>query len=56
MVCEKGQRFTIRDGKVTVGTGVITELLPHLTDAEKSLLVEGKKGIEKMKKKQQHKN
>lgn len=27
MVFDKGQRFTIRDGKVTVGTGVVTGLL-----------------------------
>ena len=36
---EKGQRFTIRDGVVTVGTGVITNLLPLLTDEEKNTLI-----------------
>lgn len=51
MVCEKGQRFTLRDGNTTLGTGVITNLLPPLTDAEKVLLSEGKKGIKKMEKK-----
>ena len=53
MVCEKGQRFTLRDGSTTIGTGVITNLLPPLSEEEKTLLLEGKKGLEKLKKKQQ---
>nr|XP_002731781.1 PREDICTED: elongation factor Tu, mitochondrial-like [Saccoglossus kowalevskii] len=28
MVTEIGQRFTLRDGKITIGTGVITSILP----------------------------
>lgn len=32
MVCEKGQRFTLRDGKLTLGTGVITKILPDVTE------------------------
>ena len=32
---ELGQRFTLRNDGVTVGTGVVTELLPALTDVEK---------------------
>lgn len=53
MVCEKGQRFTLRDGSVTVGTGVITNLLARLNETEKTLLIEGKKGIRKLERKQQ---
>lgn len=53
MVCEKGQRFTLRDGLTTVGTGVITNLHPHLTEDQRTLLVEGRKGLEKLKKKQE---
>ncbi|XP_071848601.1 elongation factor Tu-like [Apostichopus japonicus] len=34
MVCEKGQRFTLRDGKLTLGTGVITKILPDVTDED----------------------
>ncbi|XP_070572090.1 elongation factor Tu, mitochondrial-like [Ptychodera flava] len=29
MVTEVGQRFTLRDGKSTIGTGVITKILPN---------------------------
>lgn len=32
---EPQQRFTIRHGSTTVGTGVFTELLPPLTEEEK---------------------
>lgn len=53
MVCEKGQRFTLRDGSVTVGTGVVTNILSPLTDTDKMLLLEGKKGLRKLEKKQQ---
>lgn len=52
MVCEKGQRFTIRDGNITLGTGVITNILPALSEAERMLLTEGKKAREKVEKKQ----
>ncbi|XP_071489319.1 elongation factor Tu, mitochondrial-like [Diadema antillarum] len=30
MVSEVGQRFTLRDGRITLGTGVITEVLPNI--------------------------
>jgi elongation factor Tu len=50
-ILEKGQRFTLRDGATTLGTGVITGIKPNLTDAEKALLQEGRKGIEKRAKK-----
>ncbi|XP_012260730.1 elongation factor Tu, mitochondrial-like [Athalia rosae] len=47
MVCEKGQRFTIRDGNMTLGTGVITNVLPCLTETERLGLMEGKKARQK---------
>ena len=47
MVLEQGQRFTLRDGTLTLGTGVVTKLLPRLSDAERSAVTEGKKGREK---------
>ncbi|XP_014210499.1 elongation factor Tu, mitochondrial [Copidosoma floridanum] len=53
MVCEKGQRFTLRDGGVTVGTGVVTDLLPALTEDEKLVVIEGKKAIRKIQRKQE---
>ncbi|XP_033627822.1 elongation factor Tu, mitochondrial-like [Asterias rubens] len=30
MVLELGQRFTLRDGRITLGTGIITEILPPI--------------------------
>ncbi|XP_071945286.1 elongation factor Tu-like [Antedon mediterranea] len=30
MVTQVGQRFTLRDGKITLGTGVITKVLPNI--------------------------
>jgi elongation factor Tu len=47
MVLEKGQRFTLRDGNLTLGTGVITNTLPALNEKERALLTEGKKAREK---------
>jgi len=47
MVLEQGQRFTIRDGSTTLGTGVITKVLPKLSEPERNLLTEGKKFREK---------
>lgn len=34
MVCEQGQRFTLRDGKITLGTGVITKVLPNIEEED----------------------
>lgn len=31
---EKGQRFQLRDAKQTIGTGVITNVLPELSEKE----------------------
>ncbi|XP_015185481.1 PREDICTED: elongation factor Tu, mitochondrial-like [Polistes dominula] len=47
MVCEKGQRFTFRDGNTTLGTGVITNILPSLSENERVLILEGKKKKQK---------
>lgn len=43
MVLEQGQRFTLRDGNLTLGTGVVTKILPQLTEADRVSLTEGKK-------------
>uniref|UniRef100_A0A348G617 Elongation factor Tu n=1 Tax=Odontomachus monticola TaxID=613454 RepID=A0A348G617_ODOMO len=53
MVCEKGQRFTLRDGSLTLGTGVITNTLKRLTDDERTAILEGKKQREKREKQKQ---
>uniref|UniRef100_A0A1B6F459 Elongation factor Tu n=1 Tax=Cuerna arida TaxID=1464854 RepID=A0A1B6F459_9HEMI len=47
VVMEQGQRFTLRDGHCTIGTGVITKVLPLLTEQQKSELLESKKNREK---------
>ncbi|BES97744.1 Elongation factor 1-alpha 1 [Nesidiocoris tenuis] len=47
MVLEKGQRFTLRCGSTTVGTGVITEVLKPLTETERLALKDSKKKREK---------
>ncbi|PSN52775.1 Elongation factor Tu [Blattella germanica] len=43
MVLEQGQRFTLRDGNLTLGTGVVTKVLPGLSERERLSLTEGKK-------------
>lgn len=52
MVLEKGQRFTLRDGFTTLGTGVITGMMKSMTEAERQLMIEGRKGLEKKAKKE----
>lgn len=47
MVIEQGQRFTLRDGHITLGTGVVTNVLSPLSEKERMSLVEGKKAREK---------
>lgn len=47
IVVEQGLRFTIRDGGVTLGTGVITKVLPTMTPAEKEKFLKGKSKAEK---------
>lgn len=47
MVFEQGQRFTIRDGKMTLGTGVVTKVLPNLSPDDRQELLEGRKAREK---------
>lgn len=52
MVLEKGQRFTLRDGFTTLGTGVITNTLKNMSEAERQVMIEGRKGLEKKQKKE----
>lgn len=47
MVLEQGQRFTLRDGNITLGTGVVTKVMPSLNEKERIELAEGKKAREK---------
>lgn len=44
---EKGQRFTLREGSMTVGTGVVTNILPSLTPDQKESILLSKKQLEK---------
>ncbi|XP_011139445.2 uncharacterized protein LOC105183189 [Harpegnathos saltator] len=53
VVCEKGQRFTLRDGSLTLGTGVITNILKALSESERIFLLEGRKQREKREKQKQ---
>lgn len=50
MVIEQGQRFTLRDGGTTLGTGVVTKILSKLPEAERLTLMEGKKKRERRQK------
>lgn len=47
MVLEQGQRFTLRDGSITLGTGVVTKVLSKLDENERISLTEGKKARQK---------
>lgn len=47
MVLEQGQRFTLRDGSITLGTGVVTKVLPDMSEKERMEITEGKKAREK---------
>jgi elongation factor Tu len=51
MVLEQGQRFTLRDGTITLGTGVVTKISQTLSETERLALTEGKKAREKKAKK-----
>lgn len=42
MVMEKGSRFTIRDAKSTIMTGVVTELLEDMTAEERAKMEKGR--------------
>lgn len=42
MAIEKGARFTIRDGEVTLGTGVVTEAFKPMDPKERELFLKGK--------------
>lgn len=52
MVIDKGIRFTIRDGNCTLGSGVVTNVLPNLTEKEREDLHKSKKKREKEKEKE----
>ncbi|XP_054723068.1 elongation factor Tu, mitochondrial-like [Uloborus diversus] len=43
MVIESGQRFTLRDGSTTFGTGVFTKIMPDLNELERDKLLKGRK-------------
>ena len=47
MVLEKGQRFTLREGSVTIGTGVFTNINKDLSEEDRTGMMEGKKYREK---------
>jgi len=47
LMLEKGQRFTIRNGPKTIGTGVFTQVLKNLTEDEREDIHLGKKKREK---------
>lgn len=55
MVVEKGQRFTIREGATTVGTGVVTNILPNLSGEQKETILMSKKQLQKQEAKKQEK-
>jgi elongation factor Tu len=42
MVLEQGQRFTLRDGSTTIGTGVVTKVLDNMTPEEVEKLKKGR--------------
>lgn len=48
IVVEQGLRFTLREGGVTLGTGVITKCLDPMTPAEKEKFLKGKSKEEKI--------
>lgn len=43
MGIENGQRFTLRDGMTTFGTGVFTKIHPDLNELERDKLMKGRK-------------
>ena len=47
VVMEQGLRFTLRDGQTTVGTGVVTKILPNMDVEEKKKLEKGRTRREK---------
>jgi len=50
MTIEKGLRFTLRDGSVTLGTGVISNTLKSLTESQRMDILEGKRARERKQK------
>lgn len=54
-VLEQGQRFTFRNQTSTIGTGVVTKILPNLCEEERIALGDGKKGLLKYEKRKAEK-
>jgi hypothetical protein len=48
MVLEQGTRFTLREGKTTLGTGVVTQIQPNMTPQDRELMMESRKRREKL--------
>lgn len=48
LVVEQGLRFTLRDGGVTLGTGVVTKVLNPMTPVEKEKFLKGRSKEEKI--------
>uniref|UniRef100_T1J6F1 Elongation factor Tu, mitochondrial n=1 Tax=Strigamia maritima TaxID=126957 RepID=T1J6F1_STRMM len=53
MFMEQGQRFTLRSGSTTVGTGVVTKILPNMSPQERERLMMGAKKRAKLEAKKQ---
>jgi translation elongation factor EF-Tu-like GTPase len=47
MVIEVGDRFTVRSGKTTVGTGVVTQIYDDLTEKQVSEWFDMKRELKK---------
>jgi hypothetical protein len=45
---EHGTRFTLREGKTTLGTGVVTKINANLNPNEREMLKESRKRREKL--------
>jgi len=47
IVVEQGQRFALREGGRTVGAGVVSKILPHLSEVEQGMINKAQKKIRK---------
>ena len=47
IVVEQGQRFAFREGKRTVGAGVVSKILPSLTEQERQNISKSEKDKKK---------
>ena len=48
MVLEQGTRFTLREGKTTLGTGVVTQVNANMNPHDRELMMESRKRREKL--------